>query len=372
MSERRTGYGFFAAVMAVCLVLSMAGNGLHVWSQWQMDTASGVDRGSVGPWVPTLSIMLAPAMVMVMTEMLIVTHRANASRVRSIVTVLAAVVGVIALAVSYSGLVYVCETIIALPTVLAYAAPLIVDLPIIAATIGLWDVLEQRRAALVRSVESSEQLSDEAVRPTPVRASEPSGRPVDRTDEHWSIDAVDQVVEHAARPVVEVDGEPIDRPVRTLDDQPDEHWSTGSDLAVRVDGLMSDQAVVQASDVLSELDDQPVELSGRPVGRPIDGVDDEVSEPIDRPDEHPVELASDHVDERSADPPTDWRVVAERVRSDTGLTADVGDLAQVLEMAEAGASRREIAEAVGRAKSTVSGWITKAGDVQRLELASVD
>src|SRR5699024_1251743 len=139
-------WGFYASVLVGCLTLSMLGNALHTWSRRHADIAAGIDRGAQSPWVATVGITVAPAMVIVMTEMVVTAHKRNAGWARALVTALAALVGLIALVVSYSGLVHVCTTIVGLPVWLGYAAPLIVDAPIIAATIGLWDVQQRIRA----------------------------------------------------------------------------------------------------------------------------------------------------------------------------------------------------------------------------------
>lgn len=343
-------WGFYAGVMVVGLLLSMAGNAAHAWSQWHTDVAAGIDRGAMSPWVPTVAITVVPAMVMVMTETVVISHRRNAGWARTVVTALAALVGIVALVVSYVGLVHVCTVIIGLPTALGYVAPVIVDAPIIAATIGLWDVQQTIRADRELSGMTNELVSEQRSvaprepveqRPTaPVEhAIEVVDRPDEQVDEQWSSDRATAPYE--------------------MDDRSVEISSTGSDQAGRVD----EHPVDRADEILSDLPVRPDELvseqwSTAPVDRP-DELDDVASEQVSdlpaRPDEQP--------DERGSTEPVEWLSEAERVRSATGITADPADLATVLRMDDAGASRREIAEAVGRPKSTVSGWIAKASSV---------
>ncbi|WP_411815831.1 helix-turn-helix domain-containing protein [Gordonia sp. SND2] len=154
--------GFFVAVLVGCLVLSMGGNALHEWAAWHADVAAGIDRGGVPVWVPVIVIALFPAMVVVMTETAVITYKRTDGPVRGIVTICAAVVGVIALAVSYSGLVYVADVILGLPVVLAYAAPLIVDVPIIAATLALWNVVDRARALAATDPTPAMDVSSES------------------------------------------------------------------------------------------------------------------------------------------------------------------------------------------------------------------
>lgn len=157
---------FFAAVLVVFLVLSMLGNAAHVWADWHADVAAGVDRGRFGPWVPTIAIGVAPSAAMVMCEMVVISYRRNSGAARVFVTLASALVGVIALVVSYVGLVYVWATVIGLPTVLAYVAPLVIDVPIIAATVGMWDVLYRIRCDREAEEQAAESDDTEQQRPT--------------------------------------------------------------------------------------------------------------------------------------------------------------------------------------------------------------
>ncbi|GAA4741875.1 DUF2637 domain-containing protein [Gordonia alkaliphila] len=118
-----------------------------------------------------------------------------------------------------------------------------------------------------------------------------------------------------------------------------------------------------------------------PGGGPTEPVVHGAAEPVARPDEfltdrphEPVELDStDDLDRSSETSSTEWIDLAERVRSTTSITADTADLARVLEMDAAGASRGEIAGEVGRAKSTIGGWIKTAAEVapERPQLTAV-
>lgn len=346
MSERPR-FGFYAAVMATCLILSMAGNGLHVWSQWHGDVAAGVDRGAVGPWVPTLAIMIAPAMVMVMTEAVILAHGRNRGRARTVVTGLAVVVGLIALAVSYSGLVYVCDTIIGLPVVLAYAAPMIVDLPIIAATVGLWDVVDQARRP------GDDQVVTTATGAPVEQVVTPDDQVVDT-----QLDTLTSTVDEQLVTLATSDGgDVVDftrRPARHPADQARhrvEHMATTSSPAlVRVVDEQVDTGVVTPVD----------EMTSRGDGQP---------------DEQLVTLSTSTPDEGLVAPVDDQLVTpdefarrADEILASSGISADVDELATVLSLHADGASKASIATAVGRSRSTVTGWINAA---ERLDAASV-
>ena len=330
-------WGFYAAVLAVGLLLSMAGNAVHVWSQWHADVAAGVDRGTLPPWVPTAAIMVVPAMVMVMTEMVVISYRRNAGWARTVTTALAGLVGVVSLTVSYVGLVHVCTVIVGLPTVLGYVAPVIVDAPIIAATVGLWDVQQKIRADRELADRSDEHSTDstdstDAVEQSTDAADRSNGLSdsADRADEH-SDHSAEQSIDCSTGP--ELDGQ------RSI--EPDEQLG-------RPDELTPDEWSTEADDLVAEQ-----------VGRhSVDRTSGPDEQSIDRPDE--LDEQSDELDEQSDEY---WSALAERVRSATGITAEPVELATVLQMSGEGATRSEIAEAVGRSKSTVSGWITKAATV---------
>lgn len=57
---------------------------------------------------------------------------------------------------------------------------------------------------------------------------------------------------------------------------------------------------------------------------------------------------------------------ARRVLAASQIAADADELATVLRMADAGASKQAIADAVGRSRSTVSGWLRVAGETPTL------
>lgn len=368
-------WGFYASVMAAGLVLSMAGNATHVWSQWQTDVAAGVDRGSVSPWVPTIAIAVVPAMVLVMTEMVVISYRRNTGWARAVVTALAALVGVVALVVSYVGLVHVCTVIIGLPTALGYIAPVIVDAPIIAATIGLWDVQQRIRAdadrvAVAEPVDRplTERSTSQLVRPT---------EPVDHVSELAPTDRSTTADEQPDEPVEFDSTEPVDqnRPTR----------STGHDQVVHlVEQIPTDRSTelnepvefarVDRSTAIDQMvDHTPDEQLDRALGQRSTEQDEQPDEPVEFAPAKQSTTADEQSDERLTEPDelVDWAEMAASIRSTTSITADVDDLATVLRMDAAGATRAEIAAAVGRAKSTVSGWIRTADSVSRPQPALV-
>ena len=79
--------------------------------------------------------------------------------------------------------------------------------------------------------------------------------------------------------------------------------------------------------------------------------------------------------ELAATPTSDtgeWRRRADEVLATSQIAADPDELATVLRMADDGASKQAIADAVGRSRSTVSGWLRVAGaDGRSRHLAAV-
>ncbi|GAA2375958.1 hypothetical protein [Gordonia cholesterolivorans] len=326
-------WGFYAVVMAVCLVLSMAGNGLHVWSQWHADVAAGVDRGTASPWVPTIAVMVFPAMVMVMTEMVVISHRRNAGRVRTVVTALAAVVGLVTLAVSYVGLVYVCTTIIGIPSVLGYLAPIVVDAPIIAATVGLWDVLGNIRADAAEHVVHTPPAH---VAPEPVHTvhddvSE-SVQPVDLTD------GLDR-----AHPTAHVQTDDVARPVHIPD--LGEHGTAG----------VHDDSVHALDAGRTECVDESVHIDDR-------DVHDDLAQPA-----RPVftVIADDVHGGLARDVEDGVRALAERVHAELSPSVDVDILAELIRARrDEETPYRELGLKADVSPNTVRKWIKAAEDIQ--------
>ncbi|GAA4746461.1 hypothetical protein [Gordonia alkaliphila] len=373
----RHRWGFYAVVMAVCLLLSMAGNGLHVWSQWHTDVAAGVDRGTASPWVPTIAVMVFPAMVMVMTEMVVISHRRNAGRVRTVVTALAALVGLVTLAVSYVGLVYVCTTIIGIPGFLGYLAPIVVDAPIIAATVGLWDVLGNIRADAVDHVHTAPAPPAHAA---PARVGwEPSHAVHDEVAQSVHDEVargVQQPVPAPATPVHSVaQHDDLDRAQLAVHEQADStaHRVHSPDLREH-----DDEAV--HADPMHALDDNPLERAGEPVHADDHDVHDGVAEPVREPVHTADDAVHDEVAQRARpvftvvgdDVHGDFahadeggvHALAARVHAELNPSVDVDVLARLIgARRDSAASYRDLSEAAGVSPNTVRKWIKAAEDL---------
>ena len=331
--------GLAWALVLTFTVVSVVLNGLHaVMMQWD---------GQEGGWFgAVLLAVMAPVSLLLATHLLVGliqdwTHRRRwLVRLRGVVAGVFAVIGAIAFVMSFAALRDMAERY-GMSGGLSWMAPVIIDSVILAGTLAV--VIAEAEMRLDREEADAATVS-----------------------EQWSTAQVEQSVEVVDRPDERVSQRPdeqrsTDRPTTPyeMDDRSVEISSTGSDQAGRVD----EHPVDRADEILSDLPVRPDEQvdeqwSTAPVDRP-DELDDVASEQVSdlpaRPDEQP--------DERGSTEPVEWLSEAERVRSATGITADPADLATVLRMDDAGASRREIAEAVGRPKSTVSGWIAKAATV---------
>ncbi|MFT3663251.1 MAG: hypothetical protein QM809_18365 [Gordonia sp. (in: high G+C Gram-positive bacteria)] len=393
-------WGFYAAVMGVCLLLSMAGNGLHVWSQWHTDVAAGVDRGDTSPWVPTAAIMVFPGMVMVMTEMVVISYRRNAGGVRTVITVMAGLVGLITLAVSYLGLVYVCGTILGIPGWLGYLAPLAIDAPIIAATIGLWDVVNTIR---VDHVAGARPVADHVVdhvatggRPTtwPVVADRVAAPVVEGPVAGGEPTAV-TVADHMADPVADHMAD-IEKPqFRALSaDWPVVAASAPATPAATVaassaaedatDGRPADHVadlVAAVRPVVGEVADRVAggrsAVADQPAGRPAMAArvadDPEVADHVagGRPVADPV--AAGEVAAPSAVAGDRLIEVAERVHARANTAKPIEDVLAVVRLLDRQPemSRRAIAGETGVGRSTVDKWAGVFDEVRRTELEPV-
>ncbi|OBA67776.1 DUF2637 domain-containing protein [Gordonia sp. 852002-10350_SCH5691597] len=90
-------------------------------------------------------------------------------------------------------------------------------------------------------------------------------------------------------------------------------------------------------------------------------VDAEVAElpvPTIPPSSAPVEAAESASTLAEFDPPSSgWAAEADEVKSATRISAGAAELAMVLELDARGRSQQEIADEVGRSRSTVGGWL---------------
>ncbi|MFM9378596.1 DUF2637 domain-containing protein [Gordonia sp. VNK21] len=164
---------------------------------------------------------------------------------------------------------------------------------------------------------------------------------------------------------------------------------------VRADRLPSVESVGRADELDPVPNLRPAELTEQgemtsievPVHRPTERptTPDQAARSIDQPNDsvgrpdRPVAERPDRLGESPVDRPgglatdasTDWSAVAERVLATTSVTADADDLAHVLALDAAGLSRQKIADEVGRAKSTIGGWIKAAESVENQRPALV-
>ena len=345
----RHRWGFYASVLVGCLALSMLGNATHAWSQWHADVAAGIDRGAGSPWGATVAITVAPAMVIVMTEMVVISHKRNAGRARALVAALAVLVGLIALTVSYAGLVHVSTTIIGLPTWLGYAAPLIVDAPIIAATIGLWDVQQRIRADRV-AAETAPTAVDRGPSTTAAAVDEPvdGDRQADDDAVHEPLAAV--VHEPAHKSSTAVDGAHA-RLTMAVDAAVDEAAETVDDQTVDEGAATVDHGVVDGFPQVGAVDEPPLTVD-EVDNAAVHSIDDDRAQPLSTAGDDLVHNAVDDAvvdgDEALA------RAVVDAIRT----KAAVDDVAAALRLRREGQSMTAIAAELGvGSHSTVSRWI---------------
>lgn len=344
-------WGFYAAVLAGCLALSMLGNATHAWSQWHADVAAGIDRGAGSPWGATVAITVAPAMVIVMTEMVVISHKRNVGRARALVAVLAVLVGLIALTVSYAGLVHVSTTIIGLPTWLGYAAPLIVDAPIIAATIGLWDVQQRIRADRV-AAETAPTVANRGRSTTSAAVDEPVDG--DRQADDDAVHEVPAAVVH----------EPVHKPSTVVDDARaqlampvdaavDETAATVDDQTVDEVPATVDNRVVDEFPQVGAVDEPSLTVDGADDGAVHSAVDDR-AQPLSTAGDEPVHITDDDASEPVDGDEALARAVVDAIRT----KAAVDDVAAALRLRREGQSMTAIAAELGvGSHSTVSRWI---------------
>ncbi|MEJ9078420.1 helix-turn-helix domain-containing protein [Gordonia malaquae] len=91
--------------------------------------------------------------------------------------------------------------------------------------------------------------------------------------------------------------------------------------------------------------------------RPVTTAITTVQPPVVVADHHPEQPVGDQVGDSAGD-------LAERVHAETGTTKSVEAVAEVLRLADGGASQRAIAQAVGVDRSLVRRWTQAAKDMQ--------
>lgn len=131
--------GYYAVVLVAGVALSVAGNALH---------AHAVTGGSV---LASVGAAVFPLLLLMMTELTVLTAKRFGGWVRAVTAGLAAVVAVISFAISYEALAYAARELFGIERHLAWLAPLTVDLPIIGATLALWaasDLIRRSQAAV--------------------------------------------------------------------------------------------------------------------------------------------------------------------------------------------------------------------------------
>ncbi|UAK37172.1 DUF2637 domain-containing protein [Gordonia bronchialis] len=334
--------GYYGVVLVVGVALSVAGNALH---------ASAVTDGST---LAAVGAAVFPVLLLMMTELTMLTAKRFAGWVRGVTAGLAAVVAVISFAISYEALAYAARELFGIGALLSWLAPLTVDLPIIAATLALWaasDLIRRDRAAVDGVV-------------APVAIDELSTTTVD-DDAQLADGSVDDGLRLPSTAAASglsttVDDEGVDTSV-------DGAVIDGRDLPTAVDGPVVDasaQVSTVVDDALAVVDDDP-----RPVGEVVDGRQIPLSTVDDGAGHAVVDNADDGfpavVDDSGRSSTPSLTVgdgsLAVAVVDATRTKVAVDDVARVLALRREGQSMAGIAEAVGiGSHSTVSGLVKAA------------
>ncbi len=312
--------GYYGTVLVVGVALSVVGNALH---------ASAVTGGST---LAAAGAAIFPLLLLMMTELMMLTAKRFAGWVRYTTAGLAAVVAVISFTISYEALAYAARELFGIGDLLSWLAPLTVDLPIIAATLALWaasDLIRRDRVdsanglAIANTGEPANGIANGIAVNGTVVANE-GAADTDDGRHRISVDVANELANDIA-----IDGVAIATPLVRADDGgtvgandavggDDDHSST------TVDGNAGD-AAIEAAIVNDPIDDDIVN------GEPADDVDD-----------------------------ADIEALAVVVVDDTNTKLDVASVADALRRRIDGASYGAIAKALGVGSHTTIATVVKA------------
>ncbi|WP_156529396.1 helix-turn-helix domain-containing protein [Gordonia sp. 852002-10350_SCH5691597] len=351
--EHRRGY--YLVVLVVGVALSVVGNALHAWSAWQTAHPAGIGDGELGPVWSVLGTAIFPLILLMMTEMTMLAVTRFGGPVRWGLTVLAGCVAVISFAVSYEALVYTSRTVLGVGDDLSMVAPLVIDLPIIGATIALWAVADRIRQDATGADHAATMTPDHVSvghsPDTPVLsgAGHPSDIAVQVSGERLDTPSTGA----PDTPVQSVAGQSSDALLDEVSDEPRRTPDTGAEqLGQSLDTL------VQVSSEPSS--DTPDEVS---IGQPDTAARPAAGHSLDTPDEVSIGQPDTPSTEASNTPVEgvrDLSDLAARVVEEVGTTAGAATVEQALRLHLDGAGLRRIGDEVGRSRSTVSPWIVTA------------
>ncbi|GAB2636107.1 hypothetical protein GCM10027169_00310 [Gordonia jinhuaensis] len=339
--------GYYAVVLVAGVALSVAGNALH---------AHSVTGGSV---LASVGAAVFPLLLLMMTELTVLTAKRFGGWVRAVTAGLAAVVAVISFAISYEALAYAARELFGIERHLAWLAPLTVDLPIIGATLALWAASDLiRRDQAVVANEPAAPVADD--RPMPV------------------VPPVTTTVADRPSPAMTVVGDSA---------APTSHSTTTGAEAAAVGDSVGDPVGDSADSVVGSVGDsgEPPQVSGgvaestgestihhqQPVAKAPAAVDETaatnqsptaptaaITHPVaESPTmaagpaavaDQPLESAAP-VDESTIE-------LARAVHAATGTIKPVEVVAEVLRLTAAGESQRAVADAVGVDRTLVRKW----------------
>ncbi|OBA67742.1 DUF2637 domain-containing protein [Gordonia sp. 852002-10350_SCH5691597] len=368
MSDRPESHkrGYYGLVLVVGVGLSVAGNSLH---------AHAVTGGSA---LAAVGAAIFPVLLLMMTELMMLTAKRFGGWVRAVTAGLAAVVAAISFAISYEALAYVARELFGIGATLAWAVPLTVDLPIIGATLALWaasDLIRQARVASSETEIPSMVLTTAADDKPVVAVSDGDSAmyaPVD--DSRFpSTTTVDQAVSE----VVDDDAELL---TTAVDDT--NTLSTIVVTAPVVDELAQVNTANDSRPPVDDCDAEPVDDSD---SSPSTTDDDDAqfvdgNPVVDSDDRHPVApVTADNavvVDNATSSTIVDTdriTALATAVVDETRTKVSVDDVARVLVMRGEGMSMTAIADTVGIAShSTVSGLVKAAARIDDAYAVAVD
>ncbi len=405
MPEHSYGRGYAWALVGTFTALSVILNGAH--AVLGMSGRSGVEQ-----ILAALVAIVAPVSLLLATELVVKLIR-DWSRRRRWLTALRAVcagttaaIAAVAFATSFVALMDMARRM-GVSDELAWALPAVVDAMIIIATLAVVVAEAEMtldRAVVVEVATSPVELPVEFVVGAPVGVAATSGDelggetaasvadnadPVDDRSAAQSLSAFteqrgsaigvrslhsDEPVEYAvaqsANVAVAQGDESFD--VRSLhSERPAEHAEDSANVEASGVRLVDEQPAAQPVATFDEGDDARsvadayafTEQRGSAIGVRSLHSDEPVEHAVAQSANVAVAQGDESFDDGSAADGDEWLTFAERVRDAANSKADPATVARVLELTEAGGTRRDVGVAVGMSASTVSNLVKVAQDL---------
>ena len=358
----RAAVAYWWAMLALSVIVSAYGNVRHA------EAVAPVEHLAVARWIAGA----LPVTLLLMVEGIAIGVRAGvAGWQRWMSTGFVAALAAVVLASSYVGLLSLVEAteLFGAPA-LNFGLAAVPDLLMIAATVYVMSLREpveatapetRRPGAWSRIGGNLVARVEQATAPKTETVESADDAPVELTDE-LVASSVDGLVELQSSSGVEL---------------PDGSAVSAVELESSI-GELSSTTPRHPAELGRQVVEQVPTSSSSSGGEPVELPDDNRYELTHEPVTSSVELVPSSSPDEIDDPPTTtdyegWRRIADEVVATSKISAGPDELARVLTLDANGVSKQQIADKVGRSRSTITGWLktVEEMEVDRPQLAAV-